>query len=142
MLWKFCQAHATMLKCQEGARRQFSPLWSCTHYKCSKLCHEICDRPPCNERCQTLMKCGHQCFSVCGEKCLTLCPECQRDKFMKKLRCTKVFKPDELYIQLACSHILPVEYMDTYVHRKTTDDVLVGPIQCPCLLYTSPSPRD
>ena len=50
---------------------------------------------------------------------------------MKKLRCTKVFNPDELYIQLACSHILPVEYMDTYVHRKITGDVLVGPIQCP-----------
>ena len=131
-----CSANCTHTKCSHSCLTDCSPCkepcaWSCPHYRCSKLCHEICDRPPCNERCQNLMNCGHQCFSVCGEKCLTLCPECQRDKFMKKLRCTKLFKQDELYIQLACSHILPVEYMDTYVHRKTTGDVLIGPIQCP-----------
>ena len=131
-----CGASCTHSKCSHSCLTDCSPCkepcaWSCPHYKCSKLCHEICDRPPCNERCQALMNCGHQCFSVCGEKCLTLCPECQRDKFMKRLRCTKLFKPDELYIQLACGHILPVEYMDTYVYRKTTSDVLVGPIQCP-----------
>ena len=131
-----CSASCTHSKCSHSCLTDCSPCkepcaWSCPHYRCSKLCHEICDRPPCNERCQNFMSCGHQCFSVCGEKCLTLCPECQRDKFMKKLRCTKLFKPDELYIQLACGHILPVEYMDTYVHRKTTGDVLVGPIQCP-----------
>ena len=25
--------------------------WNCEHHKCTKLCHEPCDRPPCNEPC-------------------------------------------------------------------------------------------
>ena len=131
-----CGASCSHTKCSHDCLTNCTPCkepctWKCPHYQCEKLCHEICDRPPCNVRCQALKECGHQCFGVCGEECLTLCPECQPDKFMKKLRFTKEFKQEELYIQLPCGHIFTVEYMDAFVCPQTTGNILVSPIQCP-----------
>ena len=131
-----CGASCSHTKCSHSCLTNCTPCkepcaWKCPHYRCKNLCHEMCDRPPCNVRCQALKECGHQCFGVCGEECLTLCPECQPEKFMKKLRCTKEFKREELYIQLACGHIFTVEYMDAFVHPETKGDTLVSPIQCP-----------
>jgi len=130
-----CGASCSHTKCSHNCLNNCTPCkepctWKCPHYQCKNLCHEMCDRPPCNVRCQALKECGHQCFGVCGEKCLTLCPECQPGKFMKKLRFTE-FKRENLYIQLPCGHIFTVAYMDGFVHQETTGDTLVSPIQCP-----------
>ena len=94
--------------------------WNCPHHRCSKLCHEICDRPPCDKRCIGKLHCGHQCPGVCGEPCLTVCPECEPQKFKPLLQDIKLGKKskipkDVLYIQLHCSHIFPVQYLDQHV---------------------------
>ena len=94
--------------------------WNCPHHRCSKLCHEICDRPPCDKRCIGKLHCGHQCPGVCGEPCLTVCPECEPKKFKPLLQGIKLGKKakipkDVLYIQLHCSHIFPVQYLDQHV---------------------------
>ena len=115
--------------------------WNCPHHHCSKQCHEICDRPPCNKPCENLLVCGHKCASVCGEPCIRICPDCDPEKFKEKLQGSarprgkkKGLKKDlrkEIYIQLDCKHIFPVEFLDQYMEAKVMSDVKVAPKQCP-----------
>ncbi len=135
---KECTASCAHTKCSHDCTSECSPCtepcaWKCPHYECSRLCHELCDRPPCNQRCQHHLKCGHQCFGVCGEPCLSICPLCPKGRkaFMKQLKETKEFKEDTVYVQLGCNHIFPVEYLDAYVTPKPVEDVVVGPKKCP-----------
>jgi len=126
--------------------------WNCPHYQCSKQCHEICDRPPCNKPCENLLACGHKCASVCGEPCIQICPDCNPEKFREKLQGSarprakkKGLKKDlrkEIYIQLDCRHIFPVEFLDQYMEPKVMSDMKVAPKQCPiCHMNTRTSFR-
>lgn len=54
--------------------------WQCRHFICNKKCDQICDRPPCYEPCNLLLKCKHECIGFCGEPCPPLCRICQHDE--------------------------------------------------------------
>ena len=104
--------------------------WECPHHKCSKLCHEPCNRPPCNERCPNIMKCGHhQCIGLCGEPCIDTCHECDADTFKSLLQSPGGYSARKTYTQLPCGHIFTVEDMDRHTDR--TPNSVVGPLQCP-----------
>lgn len=103
--------------------------WVCPHYKCKKLCYELCERPPCNLRCPLTMQCGHPCIGLCGEPCITVCPDCHKNDFSHLLMDTQPFTEDERYTQLPCGHIYTVREMDQYCREKPEDKV--GPFQCP-----------
>ncbi len=129
--------------------------WNCEHFECSKLCHEMCERPRCDQRCQKKLKCGHQCYGLCGEPCLTLCPQCHLRRFQtklksanhfnrkklyyelpcnhSKLKSANHFNRKKLYYELPCNHIFPVQCLDEYVQQLTNPQshTLVCPIQCP-----------
>ena len=103
--------------------------WNCPHFTCSKLCHEICDRPRCNKPCCARLNCGHPCVGVCGEPCLSVCPICQTKQFNTLL--AKGYKQDEQYIQLMCGHIYVTKYLDQYTSDMTCDNTMILPISCP-----------
>ena len=104
--------------------------WSCSHHQCTKLCHEICDRKPCENKCPLTLECGHQCVGLCGEPCISICPECDRERFSALLAISAQFSPEKVYTQLPnCGHILPVQDMDKYVHQKPSSQI--SPLQCP-----------
>ena len=54
--------------------------WKCPHYKCSKKCHEICDRPRCNHPCKHILQCKHPCIGVYGKPCPRVCRICKKQK--------------------------------------------------------------
>ena len=127
-----CAHHQCSHNCSSDCPPCIEPCeWACPHYQCSKLCHQVCDRPPCNKRCLNRLPCGHQCIGICGEPCPNICPECKSRAFNKILRGAKKFQKDLLYVQLGCSHIFTVEFMDTYIQQKPTQATLVGPKKCP-----------
>ncbi len=148
---KECGANCAHSKCAHDCTQECSPCtkpcaWKCPHYQCTMLCHEACNRPPCNQRCQHKLKCGHQCFGVCGEPCLTLCPLCPKGRkaFKKQLKQAKEIKEDCVYVQLGCQHIFTVEYLDAYVTPKPVEDAIVAPKKCPvsdCKQWISTSYR-
>ena len=133
-----CSANCAHRKCSHSCNTDCPPCnepcgWACPHYQCTKLCHEVCDRPPCNERCLNRLPCGHQCIGICGEPCPNVCPQCEGRVFTKLLRGEKKFQKDQLYVQLGCDHIFTAEFMDNYMYQKPTRDILIGPKKCPAL---------
>ena len=92
--------------------------WRCEHFRCTSKCGEICNRPPCNQPCRKLLKCGHPCISLCGEKCLLKCRICDRDEVCE------IFFGDEddedaRFIELQdCGHIIEVEALDRYMEMN------------------------
>lgn len=104
--------------------------WNCPHFTCTKLCHEICDRPRCNKPCSGRLKCGHPCVGVCGEPCLSVCPLCQTKLFNKLLTETNSYKQGELYIQLHCGHIYMLKVLDQYTTDKMRENEPILPISC------------
>ena len=131
---KVCTSSCAHRKCGHDCSVNCLPCdrpcaWSCPHFKCTKLCYEICDRPVCNVRCEKILACGHQCFGACGELCLSVCPLCQRKKFNKKLKYT-TFSEEKLYIQLPCEHILTVDFLDRNVFEQSQAKRVL-PILCP-----------
>ena len=59
--------------------------WSCPHYKCTKKCYEMCNRPRCDHPCKHILQCKHPCIGICGEPCPRVCRICkkQKEKFYK-----------------------------------------------------------
>ncbi|XP_017560739.2 NFX1-type zinc finger-containing protein 1 isoform X2 [Pygocentrus nattereri] len=89
--------------------------WRCPHQSCTKLCHEPCDRPPCSEKCNKVLPCGHPCIGLCGDPCPKKCRICNHDEV------TEIFfgsedEPDACFIQLEdCGHIIESTAMDHYM---------------------------
>ena len=107
--------------------------WICPHYKCSKECHENCDRPRCNEPCEIILQCKHPCIGICGEPCPRVCRICKKQK--KKFQNLCVGKPDASndtrYIQLSCDHLFEVNKLDQLLDGQLKDSKAVGPLVCP-----------
>ena len=123
--------------------------WTCSRQcpsskRCTNLCHEECNRDPCNEHCPRMMQCGrHRCIGLCGEQCITVCPHCNISQFRHHLALSDTYSEGEAYIQLSCGHIVSVTNMDDFV-----DDQLLRNdfclLQCPhstCLKPLSSSYR-
>ena len=104
--------------------------WSCPHHRCTKLCHELCSRPPCDEKCLKTMGCGkHRCIGLCGELCIRFCPLCDSKAFSSKLVSSRKFSNQQVYTQLPCGHIFTVQDMDKHVADRPSS--VVGPLHCP-----------
>ena len=85
-------------------------LWKCPHHACTKKCSEMCERPRCNEPCNQVLSCGHDCCGLCKEECI--CAECTpvREIFFgteenESARFLKL--PD-------CQHVFEVTCLDRY----------------------------
>ena len=99
----------------------------CKHRKCSKLCSEQCDIPNCNERCDKILKCGHQCIGLCGERCPKVCRVCDPDN-----ECFTIFfgtedEPDSLFYECSCGHAFEYTSLDTYF----ASDKSISMTKCP-----------
>ncbi len=80
--------------------------WHCKHKKCNKLCHEICDREPCDKACKQKLKCGHQCIGLCGEPCPKLCRVCDKEQ-VEEIFFGDEDQPDAKFVYLfECGHIV------------------------------------
>ena len=79
-----------------------------------KRCEEICDRKPCNKRCDKLMKCGHQCFGLCGEKCPEICEMCTKQ--YKNI----IFQDNKeiLLYKTYCDHVFTLKEIDKVFDKK------------------------
>ena len=124
-----CPHSEITLQCPNPPPKCTEPCaWKCKHHSCTKLCHEMCDRPPCNMRCTLSLQCGHKCESLCGEPCLSVCPQCQKKEFSEKVRGMKQEK-NPVYIQLVlCEHIYPVKFIDEYMKSRPME---ICPRSCP-----------
>lgn len=104
--------------------------WKCScevGLECDSFCATPCRRLPCDNRCQKLIECGHQCPGLCGEKCLDkkFCVECVRqnadhtkntsDQVVDMILFSKLNEisyEDLPLIQLDCDHVFTMETLD------------------------------
>ncbi|CAF1016198.1 unnamed protein product, partial [Brachionus calyciflorus] len=94
----------------------------CKHSKCFKTCDEFCDRKPCDEPCDKLLKCGHPCIGLCGEKCFNWCRICHKNKVNEIFFGTED-EPDAKFIRLDdCGHILEVSGLDEWIYSRFSDE--------------------
>ena len=93
-------------------------LWKCPHHACTKKCSEMCERPRCNEPCNQVLSCGHDCCGLCKEECI--CAECtpvreiffgteenESARFLKLPDCQHVFEVtclDKYELTLCCTY--------------------------------------
>ena len=104
--------------------------WECPHFKCTKLCLDSCNRPPCNNKCPEILECGHQCIGLCGEPCVNTCHECEEDVFKNLYKSSDSFSNSKACTQLPCGHIFTVDTMDRYTEQTLSSSNVV-PLQCP-----------
>ncbi|KAK7994415.1 hypothetical protein PG991_016003 [Apiospora marii] len=97
--------------------------WSCLHQGgCSMPCAAPCDRLPCDERCQTKLRCGHQCPGLCGETCLEgHCQVCRQKTDSRvdllEFRTYGEIDLDETpVVALSCGHFFTAESLDGLVN--------------------------
>ena len=86
-------------------------LWKCPHHACTKKCSEMCERPRCNEPCNQVLSCGHDCCGLCKEECI--CAECTpvREIFFGEEEENKSAR----FIKLPdCLHVFEVTGLDRY----------------------------
>ncbi|KAJ5769858.1 uncharacterized protein N7511_001909 [Penicillium nucicola] len=93
--------------------------WSCPHQgSCSMPCAALCDRLPCDERCDNILGCGHQCPSLCGEDCpIDLCQECgnkgdARVDFFESKLYSEINLNETPIVRLGCGHFFTSESVD------------------------------
>ena len=128
-----CCNHRCWKECQTRCRQ--SCIVRCEHKKCSQPCDAPCSQTSCDANCDKLLACGHVCPGLCGEKCLTYCVICDRAKFVEitsKYKCASEYASPEAYryIQLECSHIFTVKYMDKFV-AESMNNSAITPLHCP-----------
>ena len=89
----------------------------CFHTECNNLCSESCDRRPCNEPCQSPLRCRHPCIGLCGDNCPTLCRKCHAGKL--SILCPEISRDEQArFVQLIdCGHIINVRTMDLWMSR-------------------------
>lgn len=126
-----CESRCMHSRCPLDCRKACTPCkelcdWKCqkscpNQYKCTRLCGEKCNRPPCDTPCKMRLRCKHTCIGVCGEPCPSLCLVCDRDKV------TEIFFGTEdddgaRFIQLQdCEHVFEVSGMDQWMKENTTE---------------------
>jgi len=107
--------------------------WKCPHYKCSKKCHEICDRPRCDHPCKHTLQCKHPCIGVCGEPCPRVCRICKGQKKRFNNLCVGICdtKNETRYIQLSCNHLFEVKMLDQLLDEQFKENKIIEPLVCP-----------
>ena len=107
--------------------------WSCPHHKCTKMCHEMCNRPRCNHPCKEILQCRHPCIGICGEPCPRVCRICKKQKkpFNKWCISSPSTKTEVRYIQLSCNHLFEVKELDQLLDNQFKGNTTVKPLGCP-----------
>ena len=107
--------------------------WKCPHYKCSKKCYEICDRPRCNHPCKNILNCKHPCIGICGEPCPRVCRICRNQKNKFQNLCVGVCdkRNETRYIQLDCGHLFEVKMLDQLLDEQFKESTIIQPLVCP-----------
>ena len=102
----------------------------CIHGRCKKKCGELCDRKPCNLRCNEKMKCGHQCYGLCGEECPNVCRMCdpENECFTYDYFYMSELDENDLVYKTKCGHIFSVNGLDAYFKSKEDTYIM---IKCP-----------
>lgn len=114
-----CENQCVHSKCKKKCGQPCAPCtepcqWQCPHHRCSKLCHEPCDRPPCSEKCDKQLPCGHPCIGLCGDSCPNKCRICHHDE-VAEIFFGSEDEPDARFVQLDCGHIIESTAMDQYM---------------------------
>ena len=107
--------------------------WKCPHYKCTRMCHEVCNRPRCDHPCRCTLQCKHPCIGICGEPCPRVCRICKKQKkaFHNLCVSTPSLKNEVRYIQLSCNHLFEVKELDRLLDNQFKGDTIVKPLECP-----------
>ena len=85
-------------------------LWNCPHHACAKKCSEMCERPRCNEPCNQVLSCGHDCCGLCKEECI--CAECTP---VREIFFGEEENKSARFIRLPdCLHVFEVTGLDRY----------------------------
>ncbi|XP_035285223.1 NFX1-type zinc finger-containing protein 1-like [Anguilla anguilla] len=104
--------------------------WRCKHHQCTRLCHEPCDRPPCEVACYKKLECGHSCIGMCGEPCPQKCRVCNAEE-VSELFFGKEADPKARFVQLTdCNHIFEVTGFDSWM-ASPEESGAVRPKSCP-----------
>ena len=104
--------------------------WNCPHYKCTKNCYEMCNRPRCDHPCKQILQCRHPCIGICGEPCPRVCRICNKQKTFYKW-CVSTPKNENRYIQLSCNHLFEVKELDQLLDDQFKVNAIVEPLACP-----------
>lgn len=136
-----CNVHCNHSRCSKSCQQPCAPCAEtcnagCRHTGlCPLPCAVPCDLVPCSKRCETLLKCGHQCPSVCGEQCPAekYCQQCATLEIKQRIVDYTEFSQygdmdldhDPCYV-LACGHMLSVGSLDGIMqmeaHYEINDD--------------------
>ena len=85
-------------------------LWNCPHHACAKKCSEMCERPRCDEPCNQVLSCGHDCCGLCKEECI--CAECTP---VREIFFGEEENESARFIKLPdCQHVFEVTGLDRY----------------------------
>ena len=105
----------------------------CKHGICNNKCGELCDREPCQKRCDKLMICGHQCFGLCGERCPDVCKICNpNDKYFLNIQ------ENDLLYKTKCGHIFSVKEFDKYFYNNKRNIEIYRCSECNNILLNEP----
>lgn len=105
--------------------------WKCKHFKCTQLCGELCNRPPCNEPCEKILKCGHPCIGLCGEKCPKLCRICDKEKVCEVFFGTEEDESARFVTLEDCGHLFEVESLDKWIGEENNQSGKIQFKTCP-----------
>ncbi|CAG0900158.1 unnamed protein product, partial [Darwinula stevensoni] len=124
--------HTCLCRC---ARSPEPCKWQChkdcpRKQKCTKKCHEMCDREPCDQPCSLrFKKCKHPCIGLCGEKCPPLCRICNKEKLTEFQFIGNETDEDARFVYLSdCKHCIEVKAMDQYMKMEMEE---IGMKKCP-----------
>ena len=131
-----CNNYCVHSKCQLKCYEPCVPCkekckWKCEHFRCTQPCGEICNRPPCNEPCKKILKCGHPCIGLCGEKCPRKCRICNKEEVCEIFFGNEVDE-DAQFIELEdCKHLIEVSACDTW-RAQAADESKPSEVQFKC----------
>ncbi|KAF2120795.1 hypothetical protein BDV96DRAFT_275996 [Lophiotrema nucula] len=115
-----CKHSRCPLTCREACAPCVEPCaWACDHKgKCTLPCSAPCNRLPCDQRCTSVLRCGHQCPSLCGEDCPEdYCHTCSvkqdvRVDLMEFETYGEIDVADTPIVVLGCGHFFTAETLD------------------------------
>jgi len=93
-----------------------------------KNCGELCDRKPCNIRCEKIMDCGHQCYGLCGERCPNICQICKPNYLNIKQDTV------ELLYKTYCGHVIKLKDLDKLFDNNSIEVHVCPECKKPLLL--------
>ncbi|CAG0882921.1 unnamed protein product [Darwinula stevensoni] len=116
-----CEHEPCTWQCDKGCPKKL---------KCTKKCHEICNREPCDQPCpKKIKKCDHPCIGLCGEPCPPQCKICNAEELAEFQIYGNEADEDARFVYLPdCGHCIEVEAMDHHMKMEMEE---IGMKKCP-----------